>query len=496
MTADSNGNRGMEDAYAPAEKRYWRLTPDYCLRGWQKANGVLLHRPENEIDELDEVEFYTLMLCDGKTDLGMLPLTARQEDILRDYAEKGILSCHASPGPITEDQTYRYYENRYVRKVFWSLTGRCNYRCRHCYMDAPAGKMGELPLEDILRMIDQMDGCGVLECDLTGGEALARDDFWEIVDCLRSRKIRIGTLYSNGALVDEKVLTEFRKRDMCPELSISFGGFGWHDWMRGIKGAEESAVRALSLCRDMGFSTDVQMCIHRGNKDDLRENILRLSELGVTGLKASDVMDTDLWRRRAEGQELSTREYFDAMIAYIPAFFEDGMPMNVTLSQIIALKKDSCEYLIVPEKTDGTEKAADCHLCAAARYAVYVTPDGRLVPCMPMTGTSFSDHFPKILDIGLRSGLSDSMYMQFVDSRVRDLAERSRKCSKCRFLLSCGGGCRANALAVTDAGSMRLEDAFFGEDGNQCILFQEGYVERIHRTVEEAIQKRRRKQGS
>ena len=62
--------------------------------------------------------------------------------------------------------------------------------------------------------------------------------------------------------------------------------------------------------------------------------------------------------------------------------------------------------------------------------------------------------------------------------------------------VSCGGGCRANALAVTDAGSMRLEDAFFGEDGNQCILFQEGYVERIHRTVEEAIQKRRREQGS
>ena len=472
---------------------YCRLTEGYCLRGWQKANGLLVKRPDNETEELLAEELFVLMLCDGRTDFSVLPSDPGQEKILSKWEERGVISWSRTPDPIDDDQKYRFYDNRYVRKVFWSITGRCNYRCRHCYMDAPAAKMGELPHEDMVRIIDQMDECGVLACDLTGGEALVREDFWDLVDRLRDKKIHIGTIYSNGLLVNDVLLDGFEKRNMRPEISISFDGFGWHDWLRGVPGAEKAALDALRRCQERSFPTDVQMCVHKGNKDGVRETVNRLAKLGVGGLKTSDVMDTPLWKKNAEGCRLDIRDYFEAMLAYIPYFFEDGMPMNVTLSQIIVLKKDSTDYFAVPEKLDGTQEALSCHLCAAARYAVYLTPDGRLLPCMPMTGCEdLQDTFSKVTDTGLRYGLTESTFMRFVDSRVRDLAERNRKCASCRYLFSCGGGCRAEAYAAPGAEIM-AQEAFFGSDLNQCILFQEGYVERIHSITDKAISRYHRK---
>ena len=57
---------------------------------------------------------------------------------------------------------------------------------------------------------------------------------------------------------------------------------------------------------------------------------------------------------------------------------------------------------------DGTEKCRECYLCGATRWSCYITPEGRLLPCMPMTASPDQERFPKVQDIGLRKGLRDS----------------------------------------------------------------------------------------
>ena len=94
-------------------------------------------------------------------------------------------SCE-EPQPIEKRQYYKYYHNRYVRSIFWSITGKCNYRCRHCFMDAPEGALGELSTQQAFDLIDQMAECGVLQVDITGGEPFVRKDFWQLVDRIRS----------------------------------------------------------------------------------------------------------------------------------------------------------------------------------------------------------------------------------------------------------------------------------------------------------------------
>ncbi len=70
---------------------------------------------------------------------------------------------------LAPDQEYRQYQNRFIRTAHWSITGKCNYKCRHCYMSAPEAKYGELSHETIMDIIGQLEECGVMSVTLTGG---------------------------------------------------------------------------------------------------------------------------------------------------------------------------------------------------------------------------------------------------------------------------------------------------------------------------------------
>lgn len=79
-----------------------------------------------------------------------------------------------------------------------------------------------------------------MQVSLTGGEALTRRDFFEIVDALLEHGIVITLIYSNGALVNENVLKEFENRKIWPGFNISFDGVeGWHDWLRRSRRSAE-----------------------------------------------------------------------------------------------------------------------------------------------------------------------------------------------------------------------------------------------------------------
>ena len=442
---------------------------------------ALVSRPHNRIQPLTSAQFRVLLLCDGRTDLDRDLLSGGERAALEFLLKEEVISAVDSPNPISRGQEYRRYDNRQVDSAFWSITGRCNYRCRHCYMDAPDAAMGELSHERAMDLIDQFARCGIFRVDLTGGEPLVRSDFWELVDAIRARGMVIGQVYTNGWLVDEALLDKFKKRRLRPEFSISFDGVGWHDWMRGVKGAEEAALRALRLCVAEGFPVNVEMCLHRGNAHTLRETVKLLAGIGVPGVKVGPVSNTELWRKNAEGNDFGRKEYYKAAIDYIPRFYKDGCPMEVMLGSVIEMKKGTGEFMVIPERYDGTDHAKKHHLCGAVRHSCYISPDGRLLPCIPMTSCKEQELFPKIEDIGLQKGLSDSFYMKIADSRVADLIEVNKKCRECEYVLKCGGGCRASALMCSGD--------VMGADEEQCTLWREGWVDRIRQVAEDAIRR-------
>ena len=61
------------------------------------------------------------------------------------------------------------------------VTARCNYDCRHCYINLPAGdrcaKQKELTLTEIEALAGEAASLGAFWCLVTGGEPLLREDF-------------------------------------------------------------------------------------------------------------------------------------------------------------------------------------------------------------------------------------------------------------------------------------------------------------------------------
>lgn len=78
---------------------------------------------------------------------------------------------------ISKEQKYKKYDSRFIKKVHWSMTGRCNYKCRHCLISAPHAKLGELSHDECMKIIRELASCGIRQLSVTGGEPLARADF-------------------------------------------------------------------------------------------------------------------------------------------------------------------------------------------------------------------------------------------------------------------------------------------------------------------------------
>ncbi len=97
--------------------------------------------------------------------------------------------------------------DRFPLACQWEVTCRCNLHCVMCYTDCfnePERIRQELPTVDLLRIMDDIAEAGCLELCLTGGEPLARPDFFQIYE----RAINLGflvTLFTNGTLITESI---------------------------------------------------------------------------------------------------------------------------------------------------------------------------------------------------------------------------------------------------------------------------------------------------
>ena len=361
-------------------------------------------------------------------------------------------------------------QNRFVRTAHWSITGKCNYRCRHCYMSAPDAKLGEIDHDTMMDLARQIADCGILEVSLTGGEPLVRRDFMELVDALLSYRIRIAQIYTNGKLVDEKLLDQLEERGIRPEFNMSYDGTqGWHDWMRGVPGAGDAVLAAFDLCHERGFPTGAEMCLHQGNKHLLRESVSTLAAHHCESLKVNPVADTDTWERLGEDRSLTLEETFEVYLDYIPCFYEDGAPLGLHLGGFFMARPGSGDWTIPnigkhPEERDPAACASQV-TCGHARQTLYLSPEARMLPCMALSSMPMQERYPLATEIGLRQGLSDSEYLSLIDTRVSALWEHNPECAQCEHRGACAGGCRASALFTAP-------DDILSPDRAQCLILK------------------------
>lgn len=419
---------------------------------------------------INEVVFQAASFCDGQTDFRspmVLPAHHAAKDKL---VERGI-AVPCADGALSDWQKYRLSHGHFAASAHWSITGRCNLRCRHCFMAAPQAKYGELTTGECLRIIDQLADANIGQVSLTGGEPLVREDFWQLVDALRAKRIVITQLYTNGVLVTDELLARFTERGLNCEFSLSFDCVGCHDWMRGVPGAEAAAVEAIKRLRRHGFAVSVETALHKGNLAKLPETYELFKKLDISRWKTSPAANTGNWTQEEGRYDIPPDELYDAYLALIGRHWRDKAPLGLMLGGFYYCRRGADDYHVPIIRFDGTDIALRQTACRSCRIHVYIMADGKMLPCIPMTGTAVEDKMPSLLNTTIAAALGDSEYFRLIDTRLEELFASNPDCADCEHRLRCGMGCRAAGLHDTGR--------YDGVDKAACHILKQGYEEKI-----------------
>ncbi|MDO4532444.1 MAG: radical SAM protein [Coriobacteriia bacterium] len=412
------------------------------------------------------------MRCDGIQGIDLDSLPEDQRLWLEQLEADGIIAP-SSPGDLLfPQQRYKRYPCRYKRDVYWSITGKCNYSCKHCLVSAPHAKFGHPTTEQLLNLVEQMAACGIGAVSVTGGEPLIRSDFWQIVDALRQHGIALGMIFTNGYLVNDALLDGLEARGMHPGFQMSYDGVGWHDWLRGFEGAEAAVDRAFRLLQARGFQVDAAMCLHRGNAHTIRESVLHLASLGVGSLKVNRIQELGEWEAASEEVALSEDESLQLYLDYIPQYFEDDCPIALMLDGAFTFDPDEPHRMgmefVRPCATDATsEKRLSCGIL---KTSMYTGPDGSVCPCMSMADSQVND-WPNAFETPLADILGETPFMNRCAATIGQVRDANEKCRTCSYIDKCNGGCRAMAVCSSPD--------YLAVDSSCCHFFLNGWHERF-----------------
>lgn len=453
---------------------YYKLHENFGLRGWEGAPYALRHFPSGMTEFLNETQFQALSFCDGGFDCDSILLSPAHKKVIEGAANNSVITpCEKGPG-LSQRQKYRLFPCQFIAIAHWSITGKCNMRCRHCFLSAPQAKYGEISTAAVLDIVKQLADAGIARVNLTGGEPLVRNDLWEIIDALRASDIVINQIYTNGMLVNESLLEGLEKRNIKPSFSLSFDGVGWHDWLRGIDGAEEMAVKAIKLLRSRGYDVGVESAFHRNSVGTMADTMGLLAELGVRSWKTNPTSGSGNWLKESRELDLTAEELYDAYLTLIDEYLEAGSPVDIQLGGFFMCKKGSHEYCCPAKKSyKDAEKRLKEPLCMSARNMMYISADARLLPCIPLSGLPIQDKFPSLEDMTIVEAMRDSLYLERISAPVSQLFDHQAECANCEHRFYCNGGCRAAAL-MENGGT-----DYFGVDSWTCLFFKGGYEEKI-----------------
>lgn len=371
-----------------------------------------------------------------------------------------------------------------MKAIQWMITGRCNLSCRHCYLKGYPESGLEPELESLLRTMDQLKREGIRDVILTGGEPLARSDFGEILRQISARGLNISRVITNGCLLTDDLLTLLESLGQAPVFNISYDGdAGEHDALRRKRGAAESALAAFDLCRSRGFRTASDVTVHRRNAAGLVDTLKTLSAHGCGFVKVMPLFPLGTGSLGSDDLLLDGEAFLDVVCDTIPGYYEADLDLELFLGNCFYTRGANRGWTMPMLVLGGGEDSREAALCRRDSDAAFLSASGRLMPCpgMAALGGAVGDFAP-LEALGLSGARRFGGYERLMKYTVGEHLRQNAECRDCRWALSCGGGCRAAAMA--------FEGRFAGKDPFTCAFFRRDGQRRIREAVSEGMLRR------
>lgn len=292
--------------------------------------------------------------------------------------------------------------------VHLQVADRCNHACQHCYQ--VQGRKGELSLDALRRVLDDLADAGVLTLNVSGGEATLRDDLLDILRHARARGFAT-RLYTNAFLVDDTLADALADIGLYEvHVSVYSAIAREHDAVTRVPGSWERTVAGVRALRARGLRV-VLKCPVTAVATEGAPGVERLSDELGCAFRASTSM--------------TARE--DGAL--------DPLVVAASPSQLVAAG------LLRPWRPPPDHEALRRELlavgsCGVGRSGVVVLPDGSVQPC-----TDTPLRVGNVLDEGMRAVLATETF-----ALLRGLTRAHvHGCRDCDLMAACHR-CHATAL--------------------------------------------------
>jgi radical SAM protein with 4Fe4S-binding SPASM domain len=323
--------------------------------------------------------------------------------------------------------------------VSWNITRRCNLKCLHCYIDAGPAEAGELSTEEALRLVDQMAEVGVPLILFTGGEPLARPDFFQIAARAGELGIKL-VLSTNGTLITPDVAKRLKELGFV-YVGVSLDSIDerFHDAFRGMPGSFAAALAGIKNALVAGLDVGLRFTVTAKNIHEVGQYVDFAAALGVRRITfyhlsaagRAQKLPPDWWYTPEQ-----YRQFMETLIAKARQY-AGRLEIETTLAPFdgiylaLMLGNGDEQYLKFVESTGG-----------CGRKIISIYPNGDVYPCQ------FIDFYKlgNVREKPLKEILTPDKLEPFIHT---EKYLRGPKCSACPYKQYCKGGDRARAHYLT-----------------------------------------------
>jgi len=327
--------------------------------------------------------------------------------------------------------------------VSYSITQRCNLKCKHCYSDSSDNEFkDELTTQQAKKLINEIASLGAKLLIFDGGEPLKREDFFELIAEANSVGIRT-VIGSNATLIDSKTARKLKDAGvMAVQISVDGANAKTHDAFRGIEGSFEDALKGAKACLDEGLPFQFGATIRKGTLDELQQILELAVKTGAVAAELFDLVQVPRVKKEIPNEVLSSSERKKIMewlaekqTDYPLIIRTPGCPMYP-----LVLEEKHIEPVHFPANMLSRIPYFK-RGCAAGVPNGYITilPNGDVIPCMLLQ--------VKVGNVKEQS-LADIWQNSDVLNNLRDRNKLKGVCGDCEHKTSCAG-CRGRAFEET-----------------------------------------------
>lgn len=122
-----------------------------------------------------------------------------------------------------------------MEKLYIELTNRCNLKCIHCYNESNSGLCVDLPLENVMELLDYVKESHLTSVALSGGEALLYPHIKKVLEKCKELELDV-MLLTNGTYTEGDIYLDILLKYL-PNIQVSLDGpdFESNDKIRGTQ---------------------------------------------------------------------------------------------------------------------------------------------------------------------------------------------------------------------------------------------------------------------